>query len=290
MIWVLYSLITTISLAGLLEANRRFQMDGFRLNFWRASMVTVAMLPALYFVEWPAPSLFYGVAFAAGIAGMVGTVILNNLAARRSGRVASIYLPLKMLVAFILWLLVDPFTLQTMLNSPLKLFILIVCFSVLILSMLAVRRNDVSWEAFILVAPIGLMYGVIDVFIKYSFGSYGSLGEFVIYAFIMTATAAVLSAGILAIRPAPKGLRLCPPGMLKAAAVCGVLWLFSVISFLAAVVVSPNPGYVCAIQLLVPVILMGYHKVFGIKDEASPRAALAIVAATVVIVLVSLSQ
>ena len=106
--WVIAGLDSSLLMGVMSEVNRRFKLDGFRLNFWRSLVITVLLFPAMLVVDWPKlETSFYLTAFLSGITASVGMTLLLNLSANHNGRIAALYSPIKMFTLYAVWLLID---------------------------------------------------------------------------------------------------------------------------------------------------------------------------------------
>jgi hypothetical protein len=288
MSWIVLSLVLSLSAAVVAEANRYFKMDGVRLSFWRTTVGASLLLPTVFIIDWPAPSLYYAGAMLAGVVMAVSTTIRMNLSSKKMGRVATLFMPVEAVVGFMLWFMVDAVFRTQMLNAPGKFAVILVCFALFTVSLAMMRRHDASWAAFITVAPLGVMHALNGIFGKYLLmeNVAQAATAVILYVFIVQASAAVCS-GCFLTTQITRRKPLCPPGMMRAAAVYGIAGLVGVLSFFAAVKAAPNPGYVVALAMLAPVWIMLWHKLRGMRDEGNPAAGLVMIFAAVLLVLVT---
>jgi hypothetical protein len=288
MTWVVLALILSLTAAVVAEANRYFKMDGVRLNFWRTSVGAALLLPTVFIIDWPAPSLYYAGALLAGIVMAVSTTVRMNLSSKKMGRVATLFMPVEAIVGFLLWMIVDATFRAQLFSMPVKLAVILICFALFSFSLAMMRRNDASWAAFVTVAPLGILHALNGIFSKYLLTEEvtQTATAVLLYVFIAQISAAVCS-GCFVASQVSRRKPLCPPGMMRAAMVYGTFGLVGILSFFAAVKEAPNPGYVVALAMLAPVWIMLWHKLRGTRDEGSPAAGLVMVLAAVLLVLVT---
>ena len=282
--WVLLALGLSLNSALGAELNRYFGQDGFRLNFWRGAMATLMLFPAALLVSFPPPGMFYVAAMLAGTVMAVSPAIRMTLSARKFGRVSTLFMPVEAFVAFFLWLMLDPDMLNGFIESPVRSLLIFSAMVLVTISMAAMRRHDVGWQTFLVVAPLGVLHGLSGVLIKYAMPVEFSMNDLIAFMILVNIFAQFLSASFLVLRPNYKE-PLCPPGMLRAALVYGVLGIMSQLFFYSSVQFAPSPGYVVAIGMLAPVWIMMYHYYVGLRDDANPKAGLLMVLAAMLLVL-----
>lgn len=287
--WVLSGIVISVIAGAISEANRRFQLDGFRLNFWRSVTILAILLPTLPFVTWPeATSLLYPVAILGGCISIFGNTIRLNLAASHNGRVASLFAPIKTFTLFLLWLMIDEASWQRMVDNPLEALGVTVMFILTGYAMFNMRKNDASWKALWLMTPVGLLYAVNDAFGKLVLDMSGEDKSSVIIALLFVAfgTSAFLSGSVMMARRSP--LRpIMPEGMIKAGVILGLLSLVKLSLFYYGMIHTPNPAYLAAIMMLTPVWFLAYHRIVGVKDDASPWMGTLMVLSAIGLVLIT---
>lgn len=285
--WVIFAIILSTIMAACAEANRYFQMDGFRLNFWRVVVMTGLLLPVCLVAPWPEPSLFYVAAVFTGVVVAISPTIRLSLSARKMGRVSTLFMPVEALVGFMLWMLVDPNMRETLLSKPLTLGLVLLSFIIISGALATIRRNDAGWTAFLIVAPLGVLHALSGVLFKFSVVDSHIVGNILIYILVANMVAIILCTSFLAMQ---KDIQqsLCPPGMMRAALFYGVLGVMGQFFFFSATSLAPNPGYVVAIVMLAPAWILLYKKIRKLPDDASPIAGMIMVAGAILLVLVTL--
>lgn len=270
--WVACGVVVSILVGVVSELNRRFQLDGFRLNFWRSLFILLFLMPMIPFVEWPeSNSLLYPVAILGGCISVFGNTIRLNLAASHNGRVATLFSPIKTFTLFVMWLLVDEDSWMRMINQPLETLGVLLMFLVAGFALFHMRKNDNTWQALLLMVPVGFLYAVNDVFGKMALDGEETdkFGAIMVLLVVGFSVSVLLSGSVIAARHSP--LRpLAPKGMIKAGFLIGSVTMIKLFVFYYGMVLTPNPAYLAAIMMLTPVWFLIYHRIVGVKDDASP--------------------
>lgn len=275
--WWVYALISSLAFATFAELNYRYKLGPFRLGFWQLFMSAVFLTPWMVSLPWPEAPAFYFAAIANGFAMSIGTVMLFKLSAKYNGRVATLYMPVKIFGAFFLWLALDQVAWIDLTGKPFQAVIVVFSLCLMVWALFSVKAEKSAWQAVLVAAPIGIMYASLDVVAKYVLEGQDVATAATVFAYIAFVSGAVIMAFYLYLRPQKK--KICPPNMLKASVFLSVLGIVSFIALLASLRVTPNPAYTSAIILLSSVWLMMYHRAFNIEDNQNPRAGLAMVVA-----------
>ncbi|MEM6811825.1 MAG: hypothetical protein AAF549_05090 [Pseudomonadota bacterium] len=216
------------------------------------------------------------VIFAAFVISSVLTVGCQAqiyMSSQHNGRVASMWRPISIFTAFILWIGLFPQTASYYMEDKLILGAIIFAFAINIFSFVLIRRNDIALRAFLLIAPIGVLYGSVAVLQKFVLPESNALPDALTLAFFMYLFMSFFSLGaVIAKKRLTK--ELISPRFIKAGLAIGsasaIAYIFILLSFSTVV----NPGFTSVIGMLCPVWIMIYHKAIGIKDDASPWAGL----------------
>lgn len=248
--WPLLALIFSFVGACLIGYNHRFQMDGKKLAVWRLVGVLPVAALAWWFLPWPTDPVFYVIAAGLGIGAVVGDVLLLNAAARYGGRLSSSYVPMKMLLAFVLWLVVDPASRQVLMAEPWKMVVVLGCFALAGHALGHIRRNDSSWRALLAVVPVAVIFAGEDVVEKYVLEVYEAQGMMVLLGGVSAMLATLLATGTVTLVLLDVATLRATHREVAVAAGFGVLLMVGIALLIVTLVLSPNPGYVAAITVL----------------------------------------
>jgi len=281
-LWLVLALGSSLLAAQNVEVNRRARQEGFRLNFWRSAMTAFFWLPLTLLNPWPTDWSFYVVAFFGGISMIVGFTIQNDLANKHNGRVAILHVPLKAVLVFVLWAIIDPVARHHVMDKPLVTMGVLACLVTMIAALAEFRKNDVSWSSFRAVMPIVVLYGVGDILARLSITPDTLHQRLLIFLFLVTATSSLVSLMIYPFRPKPE-LPFYTPKLVTSAFRAALGQMGNQVCFFMALVLAPSPAYASMVVMLTPVWLLVYHRYAGIKDDANPMAGTVVVAAAVLL-------
>ncbi len=286
MFWFLWALCASLCAAALAESNRIFKLDPQYLNAWRSTFATILVAFAIPYMAWPSgesAKWFYVVSGLDGAVTAIGMVMFFYLAARKTGRVSSMILPLAAIGAYLMWWMIQPSERPDLMNHPGRVITAVLSAAVILVALQRVRDNDASWESFLFVLPIGFMFGVFDALTKYVLGTgYNLYALALTYAFMELAACTVVS--WIATIPTPIGGRqigvfdkkLLWGGFWCAFWTCGMV-LCSIFSISQA----PNPALPGLVMALTPVWLFALNTLRRIKDDVSVPASAMLVAGAV---------
>jgi hypothetical protein len=293
MTWFLWAVIASFCAAAMAESNRILRLEPAMLNAWRSFFAAALLAVAFPFMIWPtwgdnAP--FYIVAGIDGITAAIGMIMLLRLAMRKTGRVTSMMLPIAAIGAFITWWLIAPHERPTLVEQPIPVIASVFSLLTICLALQKVRANDTSWESFMIVMPIGIVFGIVDALTQKVMGNtFGVYAHAIAYTFISLVFCAVTA--WLAAVPKPAGGR--PYGFFHGKLLWGGFWcgFWTAGMFLASVfalATAPNPALPGIILALTPLWLFVWNRVRGQADDASPWASVVIIIGAVGLVLSSL--
>jgi hypothetical protein len=284
-LWLWLALASSIISAQNVEMNRRAKQEGFRLNLWRMGLSALFWLPLALLQPWPDLAVhweFYLAAVLSGMALIVGFTIQNDLALQHNGRVAVLHMPLKAVAVFLLWALCMPEARAHYFENWAMTLGVMVCLIIMGGALFAFRKNDVSWASLKAVLPIVGLYAAADIYTRLTMPTADLQSTLIVFLFVMTASSVAASVLYLPWRPKPE-LSLTHPKLVRAAGWAAVGGTLNQVCFFSALMLGPSPAYVSMVALLTPVWLLAYHRVKGIKDDASPVAGTALVLAAVVL-------
>lgn len=289
MLWILYAVAHSLFRAIFAEINRLYRVDAWQLTFVHAVCAVILLLPLVPLMAWPADASFYAAAGMVALIVSVGVVIQLNLVSEQNGRISGIAVPFEALGAFAIWLAVDPGSLAAYENNTLSLVGLFAAFGFAIFGLMLLRRHDINKRTLMVMAPVAMTYAVAGVVTKVvvPFDSLiPALLSFVLINYVVMTIAMGLA---LLVKRKVDG-SMASRNTLVAGAMTGMLGLMGYATFVAAVVLAPNPGYVSLTAVLVPVWLFIYHHAKHREDHSSAAAALLIIVSVVMLVMSALQS
>lgn len=280
MAWFIWAICASLCAAALAESNRIFKLNAQMLNAWRSTIALLLMSPALPYMQWPQTHSFYTVAILDGIVTAVGMVIFFYLAARKTGRVSSMILPMAAFAAYMTWWMMKPELRPDILENPLQVLIAVISFTLVCIAFQKVRDNDSSLDSFIVVLPVGLSFGVIDALTKDVLeGDYNTYRIILSYTFLSLA-ACTIAAWVAAI-PTPIGGRpskFWDKNLLWGSFWCGIWTVGMMLTGVFALSAAPNPSLPGLILALTPLWLFALNYIRKVDDDVSVPASLLILA------------
>lgn len=282
MTWFLWAFFASFCAAALAESNRIFKLDAQMLNAWRSTIGTVMLAFAFPYMDWPDTQNFYLVACLDGIVTAIGMILFFYLAAKRTGRVSCMIIPLAAFSAYVTWWMIEPLSRPDFVEHPFRVMLAIISFTLVTLSFQRLRDNDASWESFMIILPVGVCFGIVDALTKQVMGaSYNLYGAALAYTFLALAICSVVS--WVAAIPKPLGGR--PTGFFHPQLLWGAFWCgFWTVGMMLATVFSltsaPNPSLTGLVMVFTPLWLFALNHMRNAHDEVSiPASVLILVGA-----------
>jgi hypothetical protein len=282
--WILYALLNSLFRAMFVETARFFPGDGWVRTFWQAVFGMAVLLPFLPFMEWSGDRDFYLAAVGTGMITTVGHLLQLGLAARQRGRVTPISMPVETCAAFLIWVLLAPSVFEKGVpHDVLHMFAVAMAFQMAVVALLIIRPNDINLRTILLVAPTGFNFAVAAVVMKLALPVDHMFPAILTFALInFTVMSAVMALALGAKRKV--ALAVQSHQLVKGGLIAGLFAAASYVTFAAGVVLAPNPGYVSFMIMLLPVWMIGLHRLFGAEERASPVAALLLVISTAILI------
>lgn len=246
--WPILALLFSVCGAMIIGFNQWAKLDGGRLVVWRwAGVAPLAALAALL-LPLPTSLSFYATAAAMGVGLAYADTLLFNASRTHGARLAALYVPLKMLLAFMLWAMLDPLSLLPLWLEPWRLPLLLGGFSLCAGALAFLRTSDSSLAALTAIVPVALLFALGDVVAKATLpppsGSVEAIAGSAVAFLFTTSTVGALGGLLL------QGWRTPNWAELTKSALFGVLLLGSLTLLLITLALAPNPGYVAAVTML----------------------------------------
>jgi hypothetical protein len=280
MTWFIWAIISSLCAAALAESNRVFKLNAQMLNAWRSTIALILMCFSIPYMQWPDARNFYIVATLDGIVTAAGMVMFFLLAARKTGRVSSMILPMAAFSAYMTWWMMKPAERPDLLDNPVQVIIAVVSFTLVCFSFQKVRDNDASWDSFLMVLPVGLSFGVIDAMTKDVLNDAHNAYNVILSYTFLSLIACTVAAWIAAI-PQPLGGRptkFLDKNLLWGSFCCGAWTIVMALSGAFALSAAPNPSLPGLVMALTPLWLFGLNYVRNVHDDVSIPASLLILA------------
>ncbi|MDP2205742.1 MAG: hypothetical protein Q8K65_05490 [Alphaproteobacteria bacterium] len=302
--WAWFSLISAVFSAGFYLVNQYWRMPGDLLVFTMRIMIVALMTPFVHTLDWPDNPLFYAVVAITVAVGTSSDVRTFNASARFGAGMVSRLMPVTVLVAFFLWFAVRPALLFEYLARPwLTLGVLLSLASCVYFAM-RLNRCEVSRSAMVFMAPALAGYTITTVLNKYAMdfgaGAADFSGVVLGYMYVQSLIALVMVGPYilwqrrrrfsplvqtLPVVAPPPSLQLRP--LLAASFAAALVWLAHMVFKNYAMAYAENPSYQAAIGLTAPVMIALVYRSVGHREETDVRAGMGIVAAALLLVIVT---
>lgn len=247
-LWPLLALLFSFCGAVIVGFNHYARVDGGKLVVLRWLGVAPLALLAWLVLPWPKDPLFYLTAAAMGVALALADKLLFDAAAKHGGRLTALYIPMKMLLGFALWAVIDPQSVTVLAAMPWRGLLVVAGFAACVYAFTHLRRNDASKAAIVAVVPVAVLLALGDVVAKYALDAPGGDLWAVVggaSAFLTVTTSVGCVVGLMMTRRFVPTLR-----EVVLSAAFGAILMVSLCLFLVTLALAPNPGYVGAITML----------------------------------------
>lgn len=268
--WIALSLLASLIGAVMIQANHTFQLQGPVLILVRSAFASLLLLPVVLTVTWPQNQLFYVMTGGIALALFMADAVVFAAARGFGGRMASIFLPMKIIFGFIAWCLVDPGFVKALMQHPLHAAGVVGCLLLGGGGMLVMRASENGWRAFMFMLPCGLAFALSDTLVKLALRGQDLAAAVMVLTFLVNVVHVPVAMAWLARNGGMKTLTLPRrQTLLLAGGVMGLLAVAMLGSMNSAFSLSPNPAYVNALGLLSIVWLSLYHRIRGYQDDVS---------------------
>lgn len=290
MVWFLWAIAASVCAAALAESNRVFKLQARPLNAWRSTFAAFMIGAALPYMKWPDDRAFYIVAVLDGVVTAIGMILFFYMAYRKTGRVSSMMIPLSSVAAYLTWWMMRPMERPDLLENPFQVVLAVSSFTLVCIAFQKVRDNDVSWDSFLAVLPVGLTFGVIDALTKDVLSGTHYHYQFVLaYTFVSIAVCAV--AAWVSVIPVPVGGRqtkLLDGSLLWGGFWCGFWTVGMMLASVLSLSAAPNPSLPALVLALTPCWLFLLNYLRRVDDDVSVASSLLILAGAVGLLLSTL--
>lgn len=284
--WYIPAIAVSFLTAMYIHTNHFFQLDGVQLVHLRAVFVFVVAAVVLPWLgALPTNPWLYAAAAGVGVLTTFADRNLLNAAAKYGGRLTSLFISIKIALVFVAWSVWDPASFTPLLKQPVTLAGLAACYGLMVIALIKMRRNDACLGALLAITPAAILLGMSDVLSKHVLDGTNMWSQTIAFLGTVSVSQWLVSAGLL--RRSGTSLRgLYTWVNVQATVVIGVVFFVMVLTFLYAVVLSPNPAYVSAVSVLSTAWLTLYYKL-TCGDDASLVASLVLVFAAIMLTLMT---
>ena len=287
MVWFSLGLLYSVFQACFNELNRIYKIDSWQLNFLHCLFATLVLSPCVLFVSSYLSWVLIAASMVLASFITIGCQAQIFMSATHNGRVGSIHRPISIFVAFIFWIGFFPETAAPYMEDKVSLTLILSSFVLIIFSVVLIRKNDIGWNALLIMAPVGVLYGFAAVISKYVMDGEQTLMQALTFSFVTYFFMMVFSM-LAAFSKKKLSRELLSPFYLKAGLAIGLSSVIAYVLMLLSIVYAPNPAFTSVIGSLAPVWIMIYHRFVGLKDEASPMVGLVMIAASILLVVATL--
>lgn len=287
--WVLFALLAAFFSSGMYLVNQYLKQPGYLLVFWMRFVVVVAMWPFMKTLVLPTDPVFYGTVVVTALAATFGDLRTFNASARFGGGVASRVYPATVWIAFFLWFFFDPALLSKYAQHPLNTAGVLAALGGCVYFAMRINRCAVTRQALFYMAPALLCYATTVVLNKFAM-SRGSLDSVVYsYMYFQSVFSIVITGGyaIWRRKKDPQAGGWAKREMLAAALIAAFAWICAMIYKNYAMSFTPNPSYVAALGLTVPVFIAVFYRIAGHREEADVKSGMGIVASAALLALMA---
>lgn len=290
--WPILSILAAIFSCGCLLTSQFFKEGGQYLVLMSRIFTLFAFIPILFFIPWPTDYRFYGAVIITGILVGYADTNMMNLTAKYGGGVVSRVLPLVILMTFVFWLMIKPSQIFDYLERPLQSLLTLLTLSGCVFFSSNMRHCAVSFDALKKMIPTLICFALNMALAKYAFG-YSSFHSGVYY-YILVQTATVIPIMILLGTTSKKPFlkidikKLSQRNILASGLLVSIFWILSMISKNYANTLTPNPSYVAALTMTVPVWMIVIYRIIDHKDQTDAKSGIGLMICTIFLTLLTI--
>ena len=286
-IWPILSLGAAIFSCGQLLACQYFKLEGQYLVLSSRVFTLLAFIPILFFIPAPDSLHFYIPVLVTGILVGFADTNMMNLTVQFGGGVVSRILPLVIFITFVFWLVIRPSQIFEYSETPVKSVFILMSLAGCVFFASNMRHCDISFEALKKMLPTLACFALNMVLAKYAFEHSEFHSGVYYYILIQTATVVPIMC-VLGTTTKKKFLKIEPakflsrkilgPGLLVS-----LFWILSMICKNYANTLTPNPAYVIALAMTVPVWVLIAYRLTGHEDKADAKAGIGLMACAILL-------
>ncbi len=285
MLWPLLALGFSFCGAVIVGFNHWAKLDSTRLVVLRGAGVLPLALLAWLLLPWPQHGDFYVAAAGMGVLIAFSDILLFRAAATHGGRLAALYIPMKMLLGFAVWGLLVPESVTALAGTWWRLLLVLGGFGLCSGALFSLRKQDASWAGLMAVVPVAVLLALGDVVAKHALnaasdGLVAVVGSAV--AFVTMTTSMGTLVGLILIGWKHKRFTLPTQREVLLSAAFGAILLASLSVLLVALAIAPNPGYVGAVTML-SALWLAIHGYYYHGERANWWSGIALLAGAIAV-------
>lgn len=283
-LWAVLSLAAACVSTTTMILQERFKLDGFTLAFWNKVGTVIIVTPLVLAHDIPASPMFYALLCASAAIYAVSDIVYFSAISKVGAGAVSRILPASVIFSFIVWLLVDPASLQKYMAAPeLTAAIFgVLCLWAYFASHL--RKCEVSMKAARIVWFVVFAAIVGPAVDKKVLGHAGADGS---YTFVFVQALLMLSIwGVVAVlrKPVPASVLFARDTWQRGIGIgflSGIYTLFLV----QAIYHADVPAYPVAVSFLNVLLILAVYKVMKRKNDGNLVAGIGMVLCATALIL-----
>lgn len=288
--WWAHGLFSSFCGAGFLLVNQHFKMRASTLMLWRGFGVALAYLPLALTVPWPDKTVFYLLTITLGVIVSFFDKLCMESSAKYGAGVTSRLLPMGVWLTFLMYLITNPAHTQTLLQAPLRAAGIVAALAIGVGAISFLRKDAISKQALLFLAPALVMVGFIDLINKYAMAaSPNPLSGAFVYGFVMSLTIGVVTVIRRRFFEEKKVniMQSFERGVFKGGLLVVMFIVAGMINKNIAMFYTPNPAYVSVLALSSPLWIAFYNKLTGHRDKSNIWAGFLFVLSAALLIVLS---
>ncbi len=285
-LWWLLALCKAWGGAATVLLTERQQRSSVEL-LWLRSLSALFLFSPCFVFEMPQNFLFYLFAFVVGFCVFLGDKIIFSSCQIYGALTVSRFMPLSVFGSFFLWLMVDTEQVKALIAKPLLATAILLSLSGAVWAVAVMRKgSDISKRAFFALLPTIVIFGLCDVFSTLAIQSQPPFIGALYFAFWVSVSTLFCSSVFLMLQ---KKMRPQVKFSFNIFVLLGFFHAVSTFGMMSAFYYAPNPGFVMALGLSIPIWVLMYRLMLKQKDDYANIAVggVFLICATILVVLSS---
>ncbi len=285
MLWVVFSILSSMGRAASRLSNQYFQLPGIFLIVANKFLLLVYTLPFVFFIKWPSDPLFYVLLLVQAPIAVYQDKKNFELTAKHGAGVVTRIEPLSIVLLFFAWMAVTPSLFSENFENPLRFTGILLALSAISYFALRLRKCEINFTVFKEMIPLIIGVTCISMLGKAIIDRAESADAVVIYVFVQSL---IMIAVALLFNNRTKNVSkdtFVNFGNWQKAALLSFVMLIGISGRILAFRFVENPAYVNAIVLMAPVWVVMFYKFVKHKEEGDIKSGFGIVASAIILTL-----